>query len=82
MEFLVLILKKTELIDELIVKLHDIDIHHGTIVNGKSMATALTTRSDDIPMFGLFRSANNHEYNEDCKMLMFDLHPQFLESSS
>ncbi|MBE5958745.1 MAG: hypothetical protein E7254_07790 [Lachnospiraceae bacterium] len=73
MEFLIIILKKVELVDELIVKLQEIDIHHGTIMDAKSMTSALAKRWTDVPMFGLFRSANNHEYNEDCKMLMFVL---------
>lgn len=73
MELLFVILKQTELIDDLIIKLKEADVHHGTIVDAKSMTTALSTKWDDVPMFGLFRSANNHEYNEDCKVLMFVL---------
>lgn len=78
MEFLILILKKIELIDDLILQLKEADIHHGTIVDAKSMTTALS-RWSDVPMFGLFRSANNHEYNEDCKMLMFALQKEQVE---
>lgn len=79
MEFLILILKKTELIDDLIYKLKEVDVHHGTIVDAKSMTTALS-KWDDVPMFGLFRSANNYEYNEDCKMLMFALRKEHIDS--
>jgi hypothetical protein len=79
MEFLIIILKKIELVDELIIKLQEIDVHHGTIIDAKSMTSALATKWTDVPMFGLFRSANNHEYNEDCKMLMFVLDQERIE---
>lgn len=79
MEFLILLLKKTELIDDLILHLQEIEVHHGTIVDAKSMTTALSAHWDDVPMFGLFRSAKNHEYNEDVKMLMFALRKEQIE---
>lgn len=79
MEFLILILKKIELIDELILKLQESDVKHGTIIDGKSMTSALSTRWNDVPMFGLFRSANNHEYNEDVKVMMFALKKEQVE---
>lgn len=79
MEFLVLILKKNELIDDLILKLQEAEVHHGTIIDAKSMTTALSAHWDDVPMFGLFRSAKNHEYNEDVKMMMFALRKEQVE---
>lgn len=79
MEFLILILKKIELIDDVILKLQEAEVHHGTIIDAKSMTTALSAHWDDVPMFGLFRSAKNHEYNEDVKMMMFALKKEQVE---
>lgn len=78
MEFLILILKKTEYINDLNEELKNIGIHHGTIVDAKSMTNALSDW-DDAPMFGLLRRANHFEYNEECKMLMFVLKENQIE---
>ena len=75
MELLIVIIKKIELIDDIIRELKASDIHHGTIVDAKSMTTALTNWSD-VPMFGLFRNANNYEYNEDCRMMRLVLNEE------
>lgn len=79
MECLFLLLRKTELIDELIERLKEADVHHGTIIDAKSMSTALS-KWNDVPMFGLFRNANNHEYNEDVKMMMFLLEEEHIQN--
>lgn len=74
MKLLILILKKTELISELNEELKNIGIHHGTIIDAKSMTNGLRAWSDDsIIIGGVLRRAKNFEYNEECKMLMFIL---------
>lgn len=77
MKLLTLILKQTELISELNDKLKEIGIHHGTIIDAKSMTNGLRAWSDDsIIIGGLFRRAKNFEYNEECKILMFILNDE------
>lgn len=74
MKLLYLILKKTEFISELNEELKNIGIHHGTIVDAKSMTNGLRAWSDDsIIIGGMLRRAKNFEYNEECKILMFVL---------
>ncbi len=80
MKLLILILKQTELISDLNEELKNIGIHHGTIVDAKSMTNGLRAWSDDsIIMGGLMRRAKNFEYNEECKMLMFILQEDQIE---
>lgn len=82
MKLLTLILKKTEYISELNDELKEIGIHHGTIVDAKSMTSGLRPWSDDsIIMGGLMRRAKNFEYNEECKMLMFILEDEQIEAA-
>lgn len=82
MKLLVLILKQTELISELNDELKRIGIHHGTIIDAKSMTNGLQSWSDDsIIIGGVLRRAKNFEYNEECKMLMFILENEQLESA-
>lgn len=72
MKLLTLILKQTNLISELNEELKNIGIHHGTIIDGKSMTNGLQSWSDDsIIIGGVLRRAKNFEYNEECKILMF-----------
>ncbi|MFQ9514344.1 MAG: hypothetical protein ACLRZ9_00805 [Eubacterium sp.] len=74
MKLLTLILKQTELISELNEELKKIGIHHGTIIDAKSMTNGLRAWSDDsIIIGGVLRRAKNFEYNEECKILMFIL---------
>ena len=74
MKLLTLILKQTDLISELNDELKNIGIHHGTIIDAKSMTKGLSAWSDDSFIIGGFlRRAKNFEYNEECKMLMFIL---------
>ncbi|MBR3645340.1 MAG: hypothetical protein IKN54_02890 [Lachnospiraceae bacterium] len=74
MKLLYLILKKTEYISELNEELKNIGIHHGTIIDGRSMTNGLRPWSDDsIIIGGVLRRNKNFEYNEDCKVLMFVL---------
>ena len=82
MKQLTMILKKTELISELNEELKNIGIHHGTIVDAKSMTNGLRAWSDDsIIIGGVLRRAKNFEYNESCKILMFILEDEQLESA-
>ena len=80
MKLLVLFLKQTELISDLNEELKEIGIHHGTIIDGKSMTKGLSAWSDDsIIIGGMLRRANSIEYNEECKMLMFILKDEQIE---
>lgn len=82
MKLLTLILKQTELISDLNEELKNIGIHHGTIIDAKSMTNGLRAWSDDsIIMGGLMRRTKNFEYNEECKMLMFILKDEQIEQA-
>lgn len=72
MQLLVLILKKVELIDDLIKKLAESGISGGTILDGSGMATALVNM-EDLPMFGILRQLLKDEEKEMCKVMMFVL---------
>lgn len=74
MKLLTLILKQTHLISDLNEELKNIGIHHGTIIDAKSMTNGLQAWSDDSLLIGgILRRAKNFEYNEKCKILMFIL---------
>ena len=82
MKLLTLILKKTELISDLNDELKNIGIHHGTIIDAKSMTNGLRVWSDDsIIIGGVLRRAKNFEYNEPCKILIFILEDEQLEEA-
>ena len=82
MKLLTLILKQTNLISELNDELKNIGIHHGTIIDAKSMTKGLSAWSDDsIIIGGVLRRAKNFEYNEECKMLMFILKDDLLQEA-
>lgn len=82
MKLLTLILKQTNLISELNEELKNIGIHHGTIVDAKSMTKGLSAWSEDSMIIGgLLRKAKNFEYNEECKILMFVLENEQLEEA-
>ncbi len=82
MKLLTLILKQTDLISELNDELKNIGVHHGTIIDAKSMTNGLRAWSDDsIIIGGVLRRAKNFEYNEECKILMFLLENEKLESA-
>lgn len=72
MQLLVLILKKVELVDELIKKLAESGIPGGTILDGSGMANALVNM-EDLPMFGMLRQLLKDEEKEICKVMMFVL---------
>ena len=80
MKLLTLILKQTELISELNDELKKIGVHHGTIIDAKSMTKGLSAWSDDsIIIGGFLRRAKNFEYNEECKVLLFILKDELLK---
>jgi nitrogen regulatory protein PII len=72
MQLLMLILKKVELIDELIKKLAESGVKGGTILDGTGMAKTLVDM-DDLPMFGMLRHILTDEDKERSKVLMFVL---------
>ena len=82
MKLLTLILKQTELISELNDELKKIGVHHGTIIDAKSMTKGLSAWSDDYIIIGGFlRRAKNFEYNEECKVLLFILKDELLKEA-
>lgn len=82
MKLLTLILKQTELISELNDELKEFGVHHGTIIDAKSMTNGLRAWSDDsIILGGMLRRSKNFEYNEECKILMFILRDEQLEGA-
>lgn len=72
MQLLVLILKKVELIDELIKKLAETGVSGGTIIDGTGMAEKLHDM-EDLPAFGLLRQILGDNEKEPCKIMMFVL---------
>ena len=74
MQLLSVIIRKTQYIDELSEELKNIGIHHGTIIDAKSMTNGLRAWSDDsIIIGGVLRRHKNFEYNEQCKIMLFIL---------
>ncbi|HBI74320.1 MAG TPA: hypothetical protein DDY59_14235 [Lachnospiraceae bacterium] len=72
MQLLVLILKKVELMEELIKKLAECGVTGGTILDGSGMAKALVNM-EDLPIFGVLRQLLSDEEKEVCKVMMFVL---------
>ena len=72
MQLLVLILKKVELMEELIKKLAECGVTGGTILDGTGMAKALVNM-EDLPIFGVLRQLLSDEEKEVCKVMMFVL---------
>jgi len=73
MQLLVLILKKVELIEDLIRKLAECGVTGGTILNGTGMAKALVDM-ENLPIFGMLRQILGEEgEKEACKVMMFVL---------
>lgn len=71
MHLLILILKKVEYVDELIVKLAEAGLHGGTIVDATGMASVLENY-EDFPMFGILRRALSEDTErESAKMMLF-----------
>lgn len=72
MQLFTLILKKEELIDELMHKLFEAGIKGGTLINGEGMAKVLHNM-DDIPVFGILRRAWDESDRETVKTLLLVL---------
>lgn len=72
MEMLMVILKKIELVDEVMQKLAETGVKGGTIVEGTGMAKALVNM-EDIPIFGMLRHMLVDEEKLTSKLLIFVL---------
>ena len=66
MKLFYLILRQTDKINELLEGFRKIDIHHGTIIDARSMKSGLNPWSEDAMTFGgLLRKSQNFEFNEE-----------------
>lgn len=72
MQLLVLILKKVELMEEIIKKLAEVGIKGGTILEGTGMAKELANM-EDLPIFGLLRKILEDEEKASSKVMLFVL---------
>ena len=72
MELLVLILKKTDVLGELLRELAAIGVTGATVVEGTGMARALAN-DDDFPMFGVLRRVFADAEREPSKVVMMVL---------
>jgi len=72
MQMLMVILKKIELVDEIMQKLAESGVKGGTIVEGTGMANALTNM-EDMPIFGMLRHLIVDEEKLVSKLLIFVL---------
>ena len=80
MKLFYLILRQTDKINELLEGFRNIDIHHGTIIDARSMKSGLNPWSEDAMTFGgLLRKSQNFEFNEEAKVLMFVLRDEQVE---
>ena len=80
MKLFYLILRQTDKINELLEGFRNIDIHHGTIIDARSMKSGLNPWSEDAMTFGgLLRKSQNFEFNEEAKVLMFVLKDEQVE---
>lgn len=82
MQLLILILKKVNLVDELIRELAEHGVHGGTIIDSTGMANVLGNL-DDLPMFGMLRKIINQENGtkESCKTMLFLLKDSEVENA-
>ncbi len=69
MQLLVLILKKVELMEELIKKLAESGVKGGTILDGTGMAKELVNM-EELPIFGMLRMLLSDEDKSACKVMM------------
>lgn len=72
MELLVVILKKMQIIDELLKELAEGGIKGATILDGTGMAEALMNM-EDLPMFGLLRKVLADDDRELSKVMLIVL---------
>lgn len=78
MQMLMVILKKVELVEEIMQKLAESGIRGGTIVEGTGMAKALVNM-EDLPMFGMLRHMLVDEEKLVSKLLIFVLKNEQVE---
>ena len=69
---LILILKKVELVDELMERLAEAGVKGGTILEGTGMAKTLVNM-EDVPIFGMLRHILSDEEKLKSKVLLFVL---------
>lgn len=72
MQLLILILKKVELMEELIKELAEAGVKGGTILEGTGMARELANM-EDLPIFGMLRRILADEDKVISKVMMFVL---------
>ena len=72
MHLLVFILKKTDLMGDVLKHLAEHNITGGTILEGVGMAETLVNM-EDLPMFGILRKVLAGEEREICKTMLFVL---------
>ncbi|HKL99003.1 MAG TPA: hypothetical protein VJZ06_03760 [Mobilitalea sp.] len=72
MQLLILILKKSELMENILQELAKADVKGGTVIEGTGMANALVNM-EDLPMFGMLRHMISDQEKEVCKVMMFVL---------
>lgn len=77
MHLLVFILKKVELLEDIIKQLADHNITGGTILDAQGVAESLSYMRD-IPMFRRIRQALEDEEQTSCKLLLFVLKDEHL----
>jgi hypothetical protein len=72
MQLLILILKKIELMDEIIKHLAEAGVKGGTILEGTGMAKELVNMAD-LPIFDMLKHLLADEEKSSCKVMMFVL---------
>lgn len=70
MQLLTVILKKEELLDDILKKLAEQGVKGGTILDGRGMGEELANM-EDLPMFGMLRRVLKDEEKETCKVALF-----------
>lgn len=80
MQLLILILKKVNLMDEIIKQLAESGIKGGTILEGYGMAKALVNM-EDLPIFGMLRYLLEDEDKFACKVMMFVLKDEQIKTT-
>ncbi len=69
---MILILKKVELMEELLKKLAASGVKGGTILDGTGMARELMNM-EELPIFGMLRMLLAEDMKADCKVMLFVL---------
>ncbi|WP_326908676.1 P-II family nitrogen regulator [Sedimentibacter sp. MB31-C6] len=72
MQILILILKKVELVDDIMEKLAETGVRGGTIVESTGMAKSLVNM-EDLPIFGMLRHILTDDEKLASKVLLFVL---------